>query len=107
MRAVQSLISDLKFRGSYGSMGNGNIAAYTFNELFNITKSNRILNGIQPQYTGAPAVLPDGLTWETVTTGNAGVDLEMLSGKLQFSGDVYSRKTTDMYTIGSTLPWVT
>jgi TonB-linked SusC/RagA family outer membrane protein len=103
-KVSQSVISDLKFRGSYGSMGNGNIASYTFNELFNITKSNRILNGIQPQYTGAPAVLPDGLTWETVTTGNAGVDLEMLAGKLQFSGDVYSRKTTDMYTIGSTLP---
>jgi TonB-linked SusC/RagA family outer membrane protein len=103
-KVPQSLISDLKFRGSFGSMGNGNIAAYTFNELFNITKSGRILNGIQPQYTGAPAVLPDGLTWETVTTRNAGMDLEMLSGKLQFTGDVYSRRTTNMYTIGSTLP---
>ncbi|MEO6529277.1 MAG: SusC/RagA family TonB-linked outer membrane protein [Gemmatimonadaceae bacterium] len=100
----ESIISDLKFRGSYGSMGNGNINAYTFNELFNITKSGRILNGIQPQFTGAPAVLPDGLTWETVTSRNAGVDLEMLSGKLSFNGDVYSRRTTDMYTIGSTLP---
>jgi TonB-linked SusC/RagA family outer membrane protein len=103
-KVSQNLISDLKFRGSYGSMGNGNIAAYTFNELFNITKSGRILNGTQPQLTAAPAVLPDGLTWETVTTSNAGVDLEMLAGKLSFSGDVYSRRTTDMYTIGMTLP---
>jgi TonB-linked SusC/RagA family outer membrane protein len=100
----ESLISDLKFRGSVGSMGNGNIASYTFNELFNITKSTRILNGNQPQYTGAPAVLPDGLTWETVNTKDAGMDLEMFAGKLQFTGDVYSRLTTDMYTIGSTLP---
>ena len=100
----QGFISDLKFRGSYGSMGNGNIAAYTFNELFNITRSNRILNGVQPQITGAPAVLPDGLTWETVTTANGGLDLEMLAGKLTFTGDVYSRRTTDMYTIGRTLP---
>ena len=103
-KVPESLISDLKFRGSYGSMGNGNIAAYTFNELFNIAKSGRILNGIQPQFTGAPAVLPDGLTWETVTTKNVGVDLEMLAGKLQFTGDVYSRLTSDMYTIGRTLP---
>jgi TonB-linked SusC/RagA family outer membrane protein len=100
----ENLLSDLKFRASYGSMGNGNIAAYTFNELFNITKSTRILNAIQPQYTGAPVVLPDGLTWETVTTRNFGVDAEMLAGKLSFSGDVYSRLTTNMYTIGSTLP---
>ncbi|MDB4893202.1 MAG: TonB-dependent outer membrane protein SusC/RagA [Gemmatimonadetes bacterium] len=100
----ENLLSDLKFRASYGSMGNGNIAAYTFNELFNITKSTRILNAIQPQYTGAPVVLPDGLTWETVTTRNFGVDAEMLAGKMSFSGDVYSRLTTNMYTIGSTLP---
>ena len=99
-----NIISDLKFRGSIGSMGNGNIGAYTFNELFNITRSNRILAGVQPQYTGAPVVLPDGLTWETVTTKNAGVDLEMLAGRMQFTGDLYSRLTTDMYTIGMTLP---
>jgi TonB-linked SusC/RagA family outer membrane protein len=103
-KVPERLIGDLKFRGSYGSMGNGNIAAYTFNELFNITKSSRILNGVQPQYTGAPAVLPDGLTWETVTTRNAGIDLDMLGGKLQFTGDAYTRRTTNMYTIGSTLP---
>jgi TonB-linked SusC/RagA family outer membrane protein len=103
-KVSKGFISDLKLRGSYGSMGNGNIAAYTFNELFNITKSNRILNGIQPQYTGAPAVLPDGLTWETVTTKNGGLDLEMVNGKLTFTGDVFSRLTTDMYTIGMTLP---
>jgi TonB-linked SusC/RagA family outer membrane protein len=103
-KVPRGFISDLKIRGSYGSMGNGNIAAYTFNELFNISRSGRILNGVQPQFTGAPAVLPDGLTWETVTTTNAGIDMEMLAGKLQFTGDVYTRRTTDMYTIGMTLP---
>jgi TonB-linked SusC/RagA family outer membrane protein len=102
----EHLVSDLKFRASIGSMGNGNIASYTFNELFNISKSGRIMNGIQPQITGAPAVLPDGLTWETVKTKDAGMDLEMFSGRLQFTGDVYSRLTTDMYTIGATLPAV-
>ena len=98
------LISDLKFRGSYGSMGNGNIAAYTFTENFGISKSTRVLNGIQPQFTGAPVVLPDGLTWETVTSSNVGMDMEMLAGRMSFTGDVYSRKITDMYTIGRTLP---
>jgi TonB-linked SusC/RagA family outer membrane protein len=99
-----NFISDLKFRGSYGSMGNGNIGAYAFHDIFNISQSGRILNGIQPRVTSAPSVLPQGLTWETVTTRNLGLDLEMLSGRLQFSGDAYVRNTTDMYTIGMTLP---
>jgi TonB-linked SusC/RagA family outer membrane protein len=98
------IISDLKLRGSYGSMGNGNIGAYAFQEIFNISQSGRVLNGLQPRTTSAPSVLPDGLTWETVTTQNAGLDVEMVSGKLQFTGDVFSRLTTDMYTIGMTLP---
>jgi TonB-linked SusC/RagA family outer membrane protein len=101
-----NLISDLKFRASYGSLGNGNIGSYAFQETFDISQSGRILNGIRPQQTGRPSVLPDGLTWETATTQNIGMDLGMLSGRLQITGDAYIRNTTDMYTIGMTLPAV-
>ncbi|WP_223816080.1 SusC/RagA family TonB-linked outer membrane protein [Adhaeribacter rhizoryzae] len=99
-----NIVSDLKFRASYGSLGNGNIGSYAFQETFDITQSGRILNGILPQKTSRPTVLPSGLTWETATTTNFGVDLAMISGKLQVAGDAYIRETTDMYTIGMTLP---
>jgi TonB-linked SusC/RagA family outer membrane protein len=99
-------ISDLKLRGSYGSLGNGSIASYSFQEKFGIAQSGLILNGVKPQYTSQPGVLPDGLTWETSTTQNIGLDLSMLSGRLTFTGDAYTRKTTDMFTIGMTLPAV-
>lgn len=99
-------ISDLKLRASYGSLGNGNIASYAFQEIFNISQSNVILNGVKPQTTRIPAVLPDGLTWETSTTTNFGLDLTMLSGRLTFTGDAYIRKTTDMFTFGLTPPAV-
>jgi len=99
-------ISDLKVRASYGSLGNGNIASYAFQEIFNINQSGIILNGARPQTTRIPAVLPDGLTWETSTTTNAGLDLTMLSGRLSFTGDAYVRKTTDMFTFGLTPPAV-
>ncbi|MFO7258434.1 MAG: SusC/RagA family TonB-linked outer membrane protein, partial [Bacteroidota bacterium] len=96
----QKVISNFKIRASYGSLGNGNIESYLFQETFSITQSGRILNGIRPQKTSRPSVLPEGLTWETATTRNFGIDLEMVSGKLQLSADAYVRKTTDMYTIG-------
>jgi TonB-linked SusC/RagA family outer membrane protein len=102
----KDLISDLKIRGSYGSLGNGSIASYAFQEKFNISKSGRILNGVLPQKTSQPGVLPDGLTWETSNTQNLGLDLGMLSNRLTITGDAYIRRTKDMFTVGMTLPAV-
>ncbi|HVX50782.1 MAG TPA: SusC/RagA family TonB-linked outer membrane protein [Chitinophagaceae bacterium] len=97
-------ISDLKIRASYGSLGNGNIASYAYQEQFGISQSSRVLGGVLPQYTSAPGVLPAGLTWETATTANLGLDLTLLSNRLEFTGDMYNRKTTNMFTVGQTLP---
>lgn len=105
-KVSDKLISDLKIRGSYGSLGNGNIASYAFQELFNVSQSGVILGGVKPQTTRNPTVLPNGLTWETSTTTNFGLDLTMLSGRLSFTGDAYIRKTTDMFTFGLTPPAV-
>ena len=99
-------ISELKLRASYGSLGNGNIASYAFQEVFNISQSAVILNGSRPQTARNPGVVPEGLTWETSTTSNIGLDLAMLSGRLNFTGDAYIRKTTDMFTFGLTPPAV-
>jgi hypothetical protein len=98
------LVTDLKFRASYGSLGNGSIASYSFQERFGISQSGRVLNGVRPQQTTQPNVLPDGLTWETSTTQNIGMDLGMLSNRLTFTGDAYIRRTTDMFTVGMTQP---
>jgi TonB-linked SusC/RagA family outer membrane protein len=100
------IISDLKLRASYGSLGNGNISSYAYQEQLSITQSGRILSGVKPQYTRNPSVLPEGLTWETATTENIGIDLTAMSDRLRFVGDAYIRNTTDMFTIGMTLPAV-
>ena len=102
----RTIISDVKLRGSYGSLGNGNINSYAFQEQFNITQSTRMLNGVRPQYTTNPAVLPDGLTWETATTSDVGLDMALLSNRLLITGDYYVRNTTDMFTVGKTIPGV-
>lgn len=99
-------ISDLKLRFSYGSLGNGNINPYAFTENFGISQMGRILGGVRPQATSQPGVVPQGLTWEKVTTTNYGLDLDAFDRRLRFSGDVYQRITTDMFTVGPTLPGV-
>lgn len=105
-KVSNDLVSDLKIRASYGSLGNGNINSYVYQELFNISQAPGILSGVRPQTTRQPDVLPDGITWETSTTTNVGLDLGMLSNRLTLSTDVYVRNTTDMFTVGLTAPAV-
>ena len=99
-----NILSDVKLRASYGSLGNGNISSYLFMEQFNISQSGNVLNGVKPQQTRNPSVLPEGLTWETSTTIDVGLDFAMFKNRLSFVGDWYKRNTEDMYTIGLTLP---
>lgn len=99
-------VSNLKLRASYGSLGNGNIAPYKFQELFSIYQQNRLLNGVKNLVTSAPAPIPEGLTWETSTTADLGADIGFLNNRLTFIGDYYIRKTTDMYVPGTELPAV-
>jgi TonB-linked SusC/RagA family outer membrane protein len=100
------IISDAKIRVSYGSLGNGNVDPYSYQELFTIYQMARLINGQKNQATSLPTIMPDGLTWETSTTANFGLDFGSANGKLRFSGDYYVRKTKDMFTVGTTLPAV-
>lgn len=101
-----AIISDIKVRGSYGSLGNGSIGSYQFMELFGISQSPRVLGGIRPQSTSQPNVVPDNLIWEKATTLDIGVDVGFLNNRLYINADWYMRNTTDMFTQGPTLPAV-
>ncbi len=100
----ENIFSDMKIRASYGSLGNGNVKSYQYMELFKIEQMKRLINGALNQKTSSPVVIPDGLTWETSTTANIGLDFGSLGGRLRFSGDAYIRKTKDMFAVGIDLP---
>lgn len=96
-------ISNIKVRASYGSLGNSNVGVYAYDETFDFS-NGRIINGQKVRYTSAPSPIPESLTWETAQTLDGGIDLSFFSGKLNFTGDIYRRKTLNMYTVGPTLP---
>ena len=96
-------ISNIKFRASYGSLGNGNVSAYSYDEKFSFSHGGQF-NGQAVRYTSAPSPIPSSLTWETSRTVDVGLDLAFLSNRLTFTGDWYDRRTLDMYTVGPTLP---
>ncbi|TYR34199.1 TonB-dependent receptor [Sphingobacterium phlebotomi] len=99
-------ISDLKFRASVGSLGNGNVDPFLFIPTMNIARTSYIINDGLVPYTYMPANIPESLTWERSTTYDVGVDLNVLNNRMSLVFDYYQRYTTDMFTLGPELPHV-
>jgi TonB-linked SusC/RagA family outer membrane protein len=104
MEGTNNWLSNLKLRGSYGSLGNGNINPYRFIETIGVTKSSLLLNGVMPSYVRNPAVLPNGITWEKATTLDLGADMGFFKDRLSLTFDWYNRTTTGMFTALQPLP---
>lgn len=105
-KVSKKIVSNLKIRGSLGSLGNGNVSPYSFLETMPVSQLNRMIDGVNPLLTNQPNVIPNGLTWEKVTTANVGVDASFLDDRLSVTFDKYTRYTTAMFTPGLPLPGV-
>lgn len=104
---IKPYINDFKVRVSYGSLGNQNVPASLYFSRIPIRPDlNWIINGSRPQYGGVPALISDDIAWETITTLNTGVDLQMLNSKLDFKFDWYNRITDKMLGKAIELPYV-
>lgn len=100
-------INQLKFRMSYGELGNQNTANwYPFHPgvPVSVNAGGWLVNGQRPTVASAPPLVSSLLTWERVESWNAGVDLGMLEDRLMLSLDVYERKTLDMVGPAPELP---
>ncbi|MBO4943683.1 MAG: TonB-dependent receptor [Muribaculaceae bacterium] len=103
---IRSVVNFFKIFGSYGRLGNQDVGAYAYLATMGSGKISQILDGKQPVYVGAPGLVSGSLTWEKVTTGNIGADINFLNNRLTLTGEYYERRTKDMLTKGMTLPGV-
>ena len=104
MANAKSWLNNFKIRANAGSLGNGGISPFTYLSTMAVTKSTTPFDGVQVNRVSDPSVIPDNLTWETVTTYDLGLDMDVLNSRLSFSGDYYVRNTTDLYVAGPELP---
>lgn len=101
------IMENAKIRISAGSMGNGNVSPYSYTSEMSISTANNIvLGGALPSYTSVGSIVPVSLTWEKSTTYDLGLDMDLFNNRLSFTGDIYQRNTTDMYTQSVNLPSV-
>ncbi|MEO6313630.1 MAG: TonB-dependent receptor [Chitinophagaceae bacterium] len=95
---MERYVNVLKFRGSYGELGNQNTTnLYPTYSVMPVGTANGtwLLNGQMPNTAIAPALISSGLTWERIKTWNAGLDASFLSNRLSVSFDYFTRYTDD------------
>jgi TonB-linked SusC/RagA family outer membrane protein len=92
----KSIINLLKIRGSYGELGNENIGDYQYMDVMyrgNYTYSfgnNKVTGSTLTNYVNT------AIRWEKKKTVDFGLDLAMLSNKLEFTFDWYKSTSEDL-----------
>lgn len=99
-------LDNLKFRVSYGQIGNQAIANYAF--IGKLYARNGWLNntGTWNMTYSTPNLFSSNFTWEKVNTLDFGFDLDMFKNRLEVVFDWYQRDTKDMLAPSKTLPAV-
>jgi TonB-linked SusC/RagA family outer membrane protein len=104
---LKKTINQLKFRASYGSLGNQNVTGYyPYIATLSAAQVNYVIGGNTPMSVYAPGLVSSSLTWETVIQKNLGVDFAFFDNRLSGSFDIYKRETKNMLTKSQTLPAV-
>ncbi len=101
---VTNVMSTLKLRASYGSLGNQSVDNYGYIPTMNAVQSDYLIGGNRPQEIIPPGLVSPNYTWETVNTLNFGVDMGFFEDRLVANFDIYERNTLGMLTLGKDLP---
>lgn len=103
MEGLQPVLSNLKLRVSYGSVGNQNISPYSYVPIMSSITPGW-LNGTSAYLTSfsTPGLISTNFTWEKVKTIDMGVDFGLFSDHLTGSFDLYQRDTRDILALGAT-----
>jgi TonB-linked SusC/RagA family outer membrane protein len=87
----QTVLSELKLRGSYGQTGNQPTVDFGARGLIGVGYNYLDQGGLAPYQLANP-----DLKWERTSATDIGLDMSFLQNRLYLSADVYYRHTTDL-----------
>ncbi|SFW18161.1 TonB-linked outer membrane protein, SusC/RagA family [Sinomicrobium oceani] len=90
----KGVINNLKFRLSYGLIGNENVDPYLWQEVVN-------------EWGWTLRVPNPNFTWEKQKQGNIGLDLTVLNNRLNLTAELYSKHSYDLIYSRVTVPPLT
>ena len=105
---VKDVVSFLKFRGSWGDIGNQNIGLYPYLPTLSAYNAPWVNPNSSIRYTSlsTPGLVSSSFTWERVRTLNFGADMNFFSNQLNTSLDIYTRTVFDILAPGADLPGI-
>lgn len=103
---LKPTFNEIKFRASYGALGNQNVANYIYIPSYGtIQQVSHLFGGKRPLGVTPPRLVDANLTWETSASLNFGVEMALFN-KLDLSFDWYRRETSDILVAGDKFPAV-
>lgn len=103
---AKDYVSNLKFRTSYGTLGNQNVGPYDYIAKMKVQQGDYLFGNQYNSYLTTPSAISSNFTWEKSETLNFGVDFALLNNRFTTSFDLYQRNTSNMLTQGKKLPSV-
>jgi TonB-linked SusC/RagA family outer membrane protein len=103
MKWAKPVLSSLKFRGSYGVIGDQTVSNGLYVSALTSYTSSFIGGGVKLPYYGTPPTVDGNLTWQDIKTLDLGADI-VLFDELSATFDWYNRTTSNMIVPGLVLP---
>lgn len=98
---LESILSNLKLRASFGMTGNSETGPYA--SQGNLGNYSTIFGGAQVSGIGVSALANPDLKWEKTAQTNVGIDIGLFDNRINIEADYYYKKTTDML-LGTPVP---
>ncbi|MDO5607867.1 MAG: TonB-dependent receptor [Capnocytophaga sp.] len=92
----QDVVNYLKFKGSWGVLGNQNTGGYNYPTYPILTNSGSAVFGDRVITGYSPVYLVQNLGWEKTHAWEAGLELRLLDNRLSFEPVYYNKVTKDL-----------
>jgi TonB-linked SusC/RagA family outer membrane protein len=96
MQFINPVVSNLKVRGSWGSIGDQSVPNSLYIPTMASGLSSWIGNGARLPFVGTPVLVDPNIMWQDIVTKNLGIDMSLLKNKVTVSFDLYQRNTDHM-----------
>jgi len=99
-------VSYLKLRGSWGQLGNDQIATYQYLSTYGFR--SYIVNNVETKTLFEARIPNNNITWEVANNSNIGLEGQLLNSKLSFELDYfYNLRTNILWTRNASVPQTT